>query len=70
MSDKYNSLVRATASKHRIYMYEVAVLMGISVSTLNRDLRHEWSEEKQKRVAALIEEYAANKRGVYDGKSV
>lgn len=58
MRKKCNELIRKTAGKYHLFLWEVAELMGISYSGFLNRMRYEWSTEEQERVIRLIEEYA------------
>ena len=65
MSEK-NKMIHEALYKERVYAYEAAGLLGISVSTYNRMIRSELPQDQQIRIVKLIEEYAA-KRSVNNG---
>ena len=65
MSEK-NKMIHEALYKERVYAYEAAGLLGISVSTYNRMIRSELPQDQQIRIVKLIEEYAA-KRSVTNG---
>ena len=60
MSEK-NPLIRSACRKYRVYGYEAAKLMGISVSTYTRLMREDLSESDQKEIVKLIEDYASRR---------
>ena len=57
MKPKFNIQVREVAEKYRLYLWEVAQIMGISYSGLMQKMRHEWTPEEQQSVIQMIEEY-------------
>lgn len=61
MRNKCNVAVRKAAEEEKMFLWEVAELLGMSEATLMRKLRVEWSKEEQKRVIALIKSHSAGR---------
>ena len=61
---KKNIPIRNAVDHHGLFMYQLTQIMGISESALVKKMRIEWSEEEQKRVINLIEEYAKGEGNV------
>lgn len=51
-----NFMVRQALSNTGMYYWELADILGISVETLRRRLRHELPTDEQKRICELITE--------------
>jgi hypothetical protein len=66
MKPKFNIQVREVAEKYRLYLWEVAQIMGISYSGLMQKMRHDWTPEEQQSVIQMIEEYV--KKGSSNGE--
>lgn len=58
-----NLLIRQEAKRSGVALWEVAEALGIADSTLYRQLRREFPEEKQKNALAAIRRIAAQKGG-------
>lgn len=57
-----NSDVRTAAKSAGVFLYEVAVAMGISEPTMTRKLRFELSNEQKKPIFDTIERIRAEKQ--------
>ena len=57
-----NSDVRTAAKSAGVFLYEVAVAMGISEPTMTRKLRFELSNEQTKPILEAIERIRAEKQ--------
>ena len=51
---KHNLIIRDAMKKYKVYLYEVADLMGVSEPTICRWMRNEMPVSKQKSIALLI----------------
>ena len=51
-----NEIIEAARRKRRMYAYEVARILGISVSTYERMMRTELPAEQQKEIARKIKD--------------
>ena len=54
---KKNIPVRQAAEENHLFLWEVANLMGISYSNFMQKMRQEWTEEEQREVIRIIENY-------------
>lgn len=57
-----NMIVRTALLTHNVRTWQLAKIMGISEPTVYRRLRQELPEEDQKKIAAMIKQYAATRR--------
>lgn len=57
MKKKNNEAIREAARKKHLFLWEVAMMLGISDQTLCRKMRVELPEDEQKKIIALIEAY-------------
>lgn len=60
MTRKKNMRVRDALKKYDFTQWQLADLLGISVDTMCRRMRHELPEEEQDRYIALIKEASKN----------
>lgn len=58
-----NEDIRAAAHQNKVYLYEIADILGVSEPTFNRWLRKEISDVKKADVLAAIEIVAEQKKG-------
>lgn len=58
-----NEDIRAAARQNKVYLYEIADVLGVSEPTFNRWLRKELSAGKKADVFAAIEIVAEQKKG-------
>jgi len=56
--EQANRSIRDTASEYGVYLYEVAMLEGVSYDTFMRRMRKEFSNKEQSRICQVIKEYA------------
>lgn len=49
-----NKVIRETLKENKMYLWQLADLLGVSEPTMVRRLRHELPEEEQKRIVELI----------------
>ena len=54
-----NQEIREYAAKNGVYLWEIALAMGISEPTMTRKLRMELSERERQHMKQTIEEIAA-----------
>lgn len=55
-----NRRLREVCKKHRMYLWELADLLGITEVTLSRKLRRELTEDEQNDLIRIVEEAANN----------
>lgn len=58
-----NKLIRTALFNCGVKQFELADAMGVHEQTLSRKLRHELSEDEQKRIVKIIKEIAGSKNG-------
>ncbi len=56
-----NQEIREYAAKRGVYLWEIALAMGISEPTMTRKLRTELPEDECRKIAQIINEIAAAK---------
>lgn len=56
-----NKSIRIALMEHNMRQYELAEIMGIHDFSLSRKLRHELSDEEQRKIVSLIEKHTAEK---------
>ena len=57
-----NLIIRTALLTYDVRTWQLAKIMGISEPTVYRRLRQELPEEDQKKIAAMIKQYAATRR--------
>ena len=57
-----NLIIRTALLTYDVRTWQLAKIMGISEPTVYRRLRQELPEEEQKKIAAMIKQYAATRR--------
>ena len=53
-----NQEIREYAAKNGVYLWEIALAMGISEPTMTRKLRTELPEDERRKIAQIINEIA------------
>ena len=56
-----NQLIRETASKNGVYLWEVAERVGLADCNFSRKLRRELPQDEQEQIVRLIYEIAAER---------
>lgn len=62
MTKSTNKIIRETAEKHGVYMYEVAKLEGVSYDTFMRRMREEMPISRQNDIAKKIKAFAKQRK--------
>lgn len=55
--------IRVLAKQRNVFLWEVAQLYGCNDGNFSRKLRHELPEKEKKRICAIIEHIADNRKG-------
>ena len=56
-----NELIRNTAKKSKVFLWEIATALNVSEATITRKLRKELSADETARILDIIEQLAAEK---------
>ena len=57
-----NSIIRTALRENKVYLWELAYILGVSESTVMRWMGKDHSEEEQLHIAEMILEYAKNRK--------